>query len=76
MLNLPEGMTAEKLRDIAAWLDTYDKLGEAYVRLTQALNIYIGDDNADAIEEILEIIRGKGIQDDLRRWADEIDGLL
>lgn len=65
MTDIPEGMTAEKLREIANWLDTYDKIIERVI-FTMG-----GDDVLDG--EALIAVRGKEVQEDLRRWADEID---
>lgn len=64
-MNLPEGMTAEKLRILADWLDTYDIIIERVV-FTQ------GGDDVLAGEQLVAV-RGKEVQDDLRRWADDID---
>lgn len=57
-------MTAEKLRLMADWFDTYDKMAALYIV-----------DNAPPAEqpELLCIVSGTVIQDDLRRWADEIE---
>lgn len=63
-MNLPEGMTAEKLRDIANWLDLYDKMGEKFI-------VEIEGKEYDG--EAIMAVRGKGVQDALRRWADEIE---
>lgn len=60
-----EGMTSEKLRAVASWLDTYDAIVE---RVVFAIG---GEDVLDG--ERLVAIRGKEVQDDLRRWADDID---
>ncbi len=74
-MNLPDGMTAEKLRDIADWLDTYDELAQAHILLVEALKTrgffkhVTVDDAAGALEEAA----GKAVQNDLRRWADDID---
>lgn len=66
----PKGMTAEKLRDIAAWLTMYDTLAESYIRVTRNLNSNI---RTKDVEEMLAAVRSKDVQKDLRRWADEID---
>jgi hypothetical protein len=70
---LPEGMTAEKLRTIAGWLDTYDRLAARYVDLIEVLvEKGLTTVNAD-YEAALRVAAGKEVQDDLRRWADAID---
>lgn len=65
-MNLPEGMTAEKLREIANWLDTYDRLAEQYLDLLEGAGF-------PGTGEALIAVQGKEVQDDLRRWADEVD---
>lgn len=64
-MNIPEGMTASKLRAIADWLDLYDKMGEKFVVAVEGYE--------DIKGEAIMALRGKGVQDDLRRWADAID---
>lgn len=55
----------EAFRMIAEWLDLYDKTLEDMVIMLE-----LSDDN---IKEALETLRGKSIQNDLRRWANEIE---
>jgi hypothetical protein len=55
-------MTGAKLRLIAAWLDTYDNMAQEYLRASGV---------SEAIVE--STVRGTEVQDDLRRWADELD---
>jgi hypothetical protein len=64
---LPEGMTADKLRTIAGWLDTYDKLAERFVALTRSAI------QQEAAATMLVTVRGSEVQDDLRHWAEAID---
>lgn len=65
---LPDGLTADKLRLIAGWLDTYDRLAEQYLLL-------VGDNfDSAAVNQALSATQGKAVQADLRRWADSIDG--
>ena len=54
-----------KLRKIAEWLDTYDKMAEMFIS-----NQY------EERPDLIEIVKGKGVQEDLRRWADDIDAFL
>lgn len=69
-MTLPEGMTAEKLRDIADWLDLYDRLAESYINLIES----IGRTPASAdVEATIAVVRGEEVQNDLRHWADAID---
>jgi hypothetical protein len=67
MGTVPEGLTSTKLRQLANWFDTYDRMAEKYIEATS--------DQFDPlrIAELLAIVRGDGVQDDLRRWADDLD---
>ncbi len=67
MRELPEGLTPTVLRQLASWFDTYDRMAESYIAMTRDLV------SAERVEELLKIVRGKGVQDDLRRWADDIE---
>lgn len=67
MTNIPDGMTAWKLREIANWLDTYDQMAEQYI------NLMCLDKSPVEVDELLAAVRGKEVQDDLRAWADAID---
>lgn len=64
-VELPEGLTPDKLRSIANWFDTYDVIIERVI-FTMG-----GDDVLDG--ERLIAVRGKDVQVDLRRWADAIE---
>lgn len=64
MTKVPEGMTAEKLRWIADWLDTYDNMAEKILG--------VGEMTPDRMKT-LTAIRGKEVQADLRQWADAIE---
>lgn len=63
--SVPDGMTPEKLRAVAHWLDTYDELFEHIVIQVKG-DIEIQGD-------ALIAARGKEVQTDLRRWADELE---
>jgi hypothetical protein len=65
---MPEGMTAEKLRTLAEWFDTYDAIIE------QVIFTLDGEEATDG--KALVAVRGKDVQEDLRRWADDIDRWL
>jgi hypothetical protein len=67
---LPEGMTAEKLRYIADWLDIYDRMAVRYIEAIVASG---GAAPAEG-ERAQMVVRSKEVQDDLRRWAAHIDG--
>lgn len=67
---LPEGMTAEKLREVADWLDTYDSLATSYISLIHTLRV---KRDITTIVSLLETVQSKDVQADLRRWADDID---
>lgn len=60
-------MTGEKLRSIASWLDTYDAIVEQVIITVEG--------GIDLDGKKLTAVRGKDVQDDLRRWADELDAL-
>jgi len=69
-MTIPSGMTAEKLRDVADWLDTCDKVLLAYISLVRE---FLPNVRTEGIQAMIADIEGKGVQEDLRRWADEID---
>lgn len=56
-------LTPEVLRNIAAWLNTYDAMA-------QLLIVQTAPENEQRLQEI---VGGREIQDDLLRWADELD---
>lgn len=68
-------ITADKLRTIANWLDTYDKLAITFFDLLGDLTIkgHIPEMELKALEDAREVAEGKSIQNDLRRWADELE---
>lgn len=66
-LRLPEGMTADKLRFIAEYVTECDDIIGRLLRLAKADGLMID-------EETLEMVTSKAVQEDLRRWADEIEG--
>lgn len=68
-MDLPEGMTPDKLRTLASWFDTYDRL--AVVHFTMCINLKLMPPE-DYIA-VQKIVRGSGVQEDLRRWASEIE---
>ena len=59
---LPEGLTADKLRSIAAYMDLFDVMLDK-VKFTQ------GDEEID----VSSMLHGKEVQADLRAWANDID---
>ena len=80
---LPSTITPEKLREIAGWLDTYDKMGVQFIRLTESLVekshqlapkglLDLRARRAGKVKELLDIVRSSEVQDDLRAWADAI----
>ena len=68
---LPEGMTAEKLRYIADWLDIYDRMADQYVSALVAGGGLVPTD----AERAKVAVRSKEVQTDLRAWANAIEGL-
>lgn len=69
-MTLPIGMTAEKLREIADLFDTYDGLAEEYIGALDGLKWW---STIDDTYNVLADVRGREVQIDLRRWADEIE---
>lgn len=67
--HVPKGMTPEKLRTLADWLDIYDRMGQVFVDAVERG----GDVIPDEVAEARGIVGGTEVQDDLRRWADEIE---
>ena len=57
--------SAEKYRHIADWIDTMTKVCVRYIEL-------LGPDRPD-YEDAMAALAGTEVQDDLRRWADEMD---
>lgn len=66
---VPEGMTPEALRTIADWLDTYDRMGEAFADACERSGI----GTPKTVIAVRAAVTGTEVQDDLRRWADELD---
>ena len=72
---LPKGMSAEKLRKIADWVDTHDEAVESYITLLDQLaarGISVGSTPEDRVIA-RKVLSGTEVQDDLRAWADEIE---
>ena len=62
-------MTAEKLREIANWLDLYDRIAARYLDI-------LGDEGVvdpESLERARDVVASDEIQQDLRRWADELE---
>lgn len=68
-MSTPRDLNSTNLRLIADWLDTYDQLAIAFYDMV--------DEQGLAAPARLEACRyasgGTEIQDDLRRWAAEMD---
>lgn len=62
---VPEGMTAEKLRTLADWFDTYDAMAEQFIAV-------MANTAQEDVSEALATVRGTEVQDDLRRWANAL----
>lgn len=69
-LVLPAGMTADKLRYIADWLDLFEQITLNYIEACERSNV--GDPGQ--AEKARESLRSKQVQTDLRQWAAQIDG--
>lgn len=61
--------TAERLRRVAAWLDTYDALAASYFDLLERDGLAVPEELVD----VRAAASGKEVQSDLRRWADAIE---
>lgn len=84
---MPEGMTAEKLRSVADWLDIYDRLAARHVELVNFLADFVAGATWDVLvgeglvppvldgshEAALRVAKCSEVQNDLRRWADEVE---
>jgi hypothetical protein len=68
-MRVPEGMTPAKLRLIADWFDTYDRLALAHFDLLQNLGVW---EEAE-LEPVRQVTRGTEIQNDLRAWANALE---
>ena len=64
-----EPLTPGALRTIANWLDTYDQMAERYWQILEANGI--GD--PEQLAAAREATARKDMQNDLRRWANEMD---
>jgi hypothetical protein len=68
--SLPEGMTADALRNMARWFDLYDEMADAYFSALVKGGVAT---EADVVKS-RAAVHGREIQDDLLRWAALIDG--
>jgi hypothetical protein len=68
MIEVPDGMTPEKLRLIADWFDTYDTVMTAWVRLFPK-----AQEDRETFVKARDEMLGTEVQDDLRRWAYAIE---
>ncbi len=66
---LPEGMTAEKLRTLAGWLDTYDRMAEVFWDLCERSSVRPPEELVKA----REVTAGKEVQADLLAWSRDLD---
>lgn len=65
-------MTPDKLREIAAWLDTLDAAARVLFENVESIAPgWMAMSEADTVRA-LEAVTGTEVQDDLRRWADEM----
>jgi hypothetical protein len=65
-MSVPDGMTSEKLRAIADWFDTYDKMAKQYFTILE-------NNGRTGTEKAREACDSDEIQAELRYWADLID---
>lgn len=69
MSTLPEGMTAEKLRKVADWLDTYDTMAAEFIAICERSGV----GPPETLKGARAACAGTEVQDDLRAWADTLD---
>lgn len=65
-----EPMTPAALRNIADWLDEYDDMAEEFWDFLQLMEI----GTPEKLARVRAATRGTEVQDDLRRWADDLLG--
>lgn len=66
---VPEGMTAEKLRYIADYIQAADNI---IVKMIEQMVATIEIDGEDKTDAWRELASGHAVQADLRKWADAI----
>lgn len=64
-----EPISPGALRTIANWLDTYDRLALTYFSILEEVRVV----TTEQLEGARETVNAKTIQNDLRRWADEME---
>lgn len=64
-------LCGDALRETADWLDTYDELAQSYFDLLERLGLR----SAGELATVRGAASGTEQQNDLRRWADELDAL-
>lgn len=62
-------LCGEALRETADWLDTYDQLALTHFALLESL----GCSTPEELASVRAAASGTEQQDDLRRWAAELD---
>lgn len=68
-IDLPEGMSPAKLREIAGWLDTYDRMA---AKFTDHL-LLAGEIPPLEAAKLHDVTGGKQVQRELLAWADAIE---
>lgn len=67
-------LRGEALRWIARWLDITDEYLETYfARLRDEFDSQGNTEGVEGADKVLDLVRGKHVQEDLRRWAGELD---
>ena len=69
MADRNEALTPVALRQIADWLDTYDRMATQYIEFCRLWRL----GTPKVLDAALAIVDGDTMQRDLRRWADEMD---
>lgn len=64
-------LNPESLRHIVDWLDIYDEMASQYYTLLVMIGIHTDDD--PYIIACRKSAASSDIQDDIRRWADEME---
>ena len=64
-----EPLTPGALRTVASWLDLYDEMAGRYCDLLEAAGL----EDPERLQRVRAATSSTEMQDDLRRWADEME---
>lgn len=73
-MQVPDGLTAEKLNTIANWFDLFDGMAQLWLEGIPPTKSskQTEEDFKQMIKDALVEVKGDDIQQDLRRWAMEL----